>query len=80
MLQSVNYLRTLQKAQNPTVIDFDMDKWKKRLNDKTISLDEVRNTYKMFHSKDLGTKDLDYNIGLAFKNMWGKSKASLVLY
>ena len=44
-----------------------MDKWKKRLNDNTISLDEVRNTYKMFHSKDLGTKDLDYNIGLAFK-------------
>ena len=50
-----------------SVIDYDVDKWKKRLNDNTISLDEVRNTYKMFHSKDLGTKHLDYNIRLAFK-------------
>ena len=27
-----------------SVIDYDVDKWKKRLNDNTISLDEVRNT------------------------------------
>ena len=49
------------------VIDYDVDKWKKRLNDNSISLDEVRNTYKLFHTKDLGTKHLDYNIRLAFK-------------
>ena len=34
-----------------TVIDYDVDKWKKRLNDNTIFLDEVRNTYQMFHYK-----------------------------
>ena len=49
------------------VIDYDLDKWKRRLDDQTISLDEVRNTYKLFHTKDLGTKHLDYNIRLALK-------------
>ena len=39
----------------------------KRLNDDTISLEEVKNTYKMFHTKDLGTKHLDFNIKLSFK-------------
>ena len=39
----------------------------KRLNDDTISVDEVRNTYKMFHTKDIGTKHLDFNIRLCFK-------------
>ena len=48
-------------------IDYGLDKWRKRLDDDTISLDEIRNTYKLFHTKDLGTKHLDYNIRLAFK-------------
>ena len=38
------------------VIDYDVKKWKKRLNDDTISLEEIKNTYKLFHIKDLGTK------------------------
>ena len=49
------------------VIDYGLDKWRKWLDDDTISLDEIRNTYKLFHTKDLGTKHLDYNIRLAFK-------------
>ena len=48
-------------------IDYGLDKWRKRLDDDTISLDKIRNTYKLFHNKDLGTKHLDYNIRLAFK-------------
>ena len=48
-------------------IDYDVKKWKKRLNDDTISLEEVKNTYKMFYTKDLGTKHLDFNIRLSFK-------------
>ena len=37
------------------VIDYGWDKWRKMLDDNTISLDEVRNTYKLFHTKDLET-------------------------
>ena len=48
-------------------IDYDVKKWVKRLNDDTISLEEIKNTYKLFHTKDLGTKHLDYNIRLSFK-------------
>ena len=48
-------------------IDYDVKKWAKRLNDDTISLEEIKNTYKLFHAKDLGTKHLDYNIRLSFK-------------
>ena len=48
-------------------IDYDVKKWAKRLNDDTISLEEIKNTYKLFHTKDLGTKHLDYNIRLSFK-------------
>ena len=59
-----------------TVIDYDVDKWKRRLNDNTISLDEVRNTYKMFHTKDLGSKHLDYNIRLAFKTKFKNELAN----
>ena len=59
-----------------TVIDYDVDKWKRRLNDNTISLDEVRNTYKMFHTKDLGTKHLDYNIRLSFKTKFKNELAN----
>ena len=29
------------------VIDYDVDKWKRRVNDNTISLEEVKNTYKI---------------------------------
>ena len=57
------------------VIDYDVKKWKKRLNDDTISLEEVRNTYKMFHTKDIGTKHLDFNIRLCFKTKF-KNKLS----
>ena len=60
-----------------TVIDYDVNKWKKRLNDDTISLDEVRNTYKMFHTKDLGTKHLDFNIRLSFKAKFNKLRFEL---
>merc|ERR1712055_556549 len=48
-------------------IDYDVKKWAKRLNDDTISLEEIKNTYKLFHAKDLGTKHLDYNIRLSFE-------------
>ena len=48
-------------------IDYDVKKWAKRLNDDTISQEEIKNTYKLFHTKDLGTKHLDYNIRLSFK-------------
>ena len=48
-------------------VDYDVKKWVKRLNDDTISLEEIKNTYKLFHTKDLGTKHLDYNIRLSFK-------------
>merc|ERR1711888_245811 len=41
-------------------IDYDVKKWVKILNDDTISLEEIKNTYKLFHTKDLGTKHLDY--------------------
>ena len=58
------------------VIDYDVDKWKKRLDDNTISLEEVRNTYKMFHTKDLGTKHLDYNIRLSFKTKFKNELAN----
>ena len=37
------------------VIDYGLDKWRKHLDDDSISLDEIRNTYKRFHTKDLGT-------------------------
>ena len=30
-------------------------------------MEEIKNTYKLFHTKDLGTKHLDYNIRLSFK-------------
>merc|ERR1711947_59466 len=48
-------------------INYDVKKWTDRLNDDTITLEEIKNTYKLFHTKDLGTKHLDYNIRLAFK-------------
>ena len=47
-----------------------MDRWKEKLGDKTISIEEIKQTYKMFHTKDIGTKHLDYNIRLTF----GKTK------
>ena len=40
---------------------------RKRLDEQTISLEDIKNTYKLFHTKDIGTKHLDYNIRLAFK-------------
>ena len=49
------------------VINYGLDKWRKKLDDQTISLEEIKNTYKLFHTKDIGTKHLDYNIRLAFK-------------
>ena len=42
----------------------------RKLGDKTISIEEIKQTYKMFHTKDIGTKHLDYNIRLTF----GKTK------
>merc|ERR1711936_1536554 len=41
--------------------------WVCSSNDDTITSEEIKNTYKLFHTKDLGTKHLDYNIRLSFK-------------
>ena len=60
-----------------SVTDYDVDKWKKSLNGNSISLDEIRNTYKMFHSKDLGTTHLNYNIRLAFKRKQAGAEAEV---
>ena len=51
-------------------IDYGLDTWKEKLGDQTISIEEIKQTYKMFHTKDIGTKHLDYNIRLTF----GKTK------
>ena len=51
-------------------IDHGFNRWKEKLGDQTISIEEIKQTYKMFHTKDIGTKHLDYNIRLTF----GKTK------
>ena len=59
------------------VIDYGLDKWRNKLDYLNISLEEIKNTYKMFHTKDIGTKHLDYNIRLAFKTKFNDQLAHL---
>ena len=33
-------------------IDYGLDKWKVKLDDQTISVEEIQQTFKMFHTKD----------------------------
>ena len=51
-------------------IDYGLDRWKEKLDDQTVSLEEIKQTYKMFHTEYIGNKHLDYNNRLTF----GKTK------